>query len=121
MLVLRFNTVKLFVLMSTSCLAAQRKGIRQCVAAVPATLTNAFVPPQRQVLVRASRTRNGADAYFTTKVIFEPGGGAWVLKPMDRDTYPLDIKLFPYGGAIYGEVWTPAPNSRLAAGPCFPC
>jgi hypothetical protein len=39
------------------------------------------------------------------QLIFEPSGGDWVLKPMDRDTSPIDLKLFPWGGAIFGQVF----------------
>ena len=56
------------------------------------------------VLVKASRTRNGADAYFTTKALFEPAGGDWVLKPVDRDTYPVDLKLLVFRGGIFAQV-----------------
>mmetsp|Transcript_21292 Transcript_21292/g.25182 ORF Transcript_21292/g.25182 Transcript_21292/m.25182 type:complete len:745 (+) Transcript_21292:77-2311(+) len=58
------------------------------------------------VLIKAARTRNGGDAYVRTRLIFEPPGGDWVLKPLDRDTFPIDIKLFPHGKAIFAQVST---------------
>jgi capsular polysaccharide biosynthesis protein len=39
-------------------------------------------------------------------MLFEPEGGEWVLKPLDRDTYPIDIKLMLHSRAIFTQIST---------------
>lgn len=62
------------------------------------------------VLVRASRTRNGADAYFMAKTLFEPEGGDWLLKSLERETFPITINFIDSEGCTFVQV---GPGSRV--------
>jgi hypothetical protein len=43
-------------------------------------------------------------AYCCVQAIFEPKGGEWILKPLDRDTFPIGLTLRLYERAIFVEV-----------------
>ena len=57
-----------------------------------------------QLFKKSSRTRNGADAYFATRELFDPADGRWLLKPRSEPSPPIQIKLGATGKTIHGFI-----------------
>ena len=68
----------------------------------PALPTGAEI--SEQLFKKSSRTRNGADAYFATRELFDPGDGRWLLKPRSEPSPPIEIKLGATDSTIHGYI-----------------